>query len=117
MVAPSSKLYTVSTVLFHEKRGANVAVTNCMSNFYMFVSTKATVKMANGNMGYDQGIGIILYLFPNSSIIYPVGTVYNCLVHPSNTISLGTLKFYGGFRKVTSEPLNHFDFVDPQGHS
>ena len=31
-----------------------------------------------------------------------------------HTISLGTLKFYVGFQKFTSEPLEHCDFVDPQ---
>ena len=36
--------------------------------------------------------------------------------NPSNTISSGTLKFYAGFQKVTYEPLEHCDFVDPQGN-
>ena len=49
VVAPPSKFYTVCTVLFHKYRGANVAVTNCMSHFSMFVPTKATLKLANGN--------------------------------------------------------------------
>ena len=51
MVAPLSKFYTVSTVLFHKYGGSNVAVTNCMSHFSMFFPTKATVKLANGNTG------------------------------------------------------------------
>ena len=117
MVAPTSKFYTVSTVLFHKYGGANVAVTDCMSHFYMFVPTKVTVKLANGNTGHAQGIGIILCRFPNCSIIYPVGPVYYCPGHPSNTISSESLKFYIGFKKVTSEPLEHCDFVDPQGCS
>ena len=117
MVAPPTKFYTVSTVLFHKDGGANVAVTNCMSHFSTFVLTKATVKLANGNTGHAQGIGIILFRFPNCSIIYPVGLVYYCPVHPSNTISSGALKFYIGFKKVISEPLEHCDFVDPQGRS
>ena len=54
--------------------------------------------------------------FPNFSIIYPVGPVYYCPGQPSNTISSGALKFYIGFKKVTSEPLEHCDFVDPQGN-
>ena len=83
----------------------------------MFVPTKATAKLANGNMGLAQGIGIILCHFPNCSIIYPVGPVYYCPGHPSNTISSGALKFYIGFKKVTSEPLEHCDFVDPQNCS
>ena len=105
MVAPTSKFYTVSTVLFHKDGGANVSVTNFMSHFSMFVPTKATVKLANGNTGHAQGIGIVLCRFPNCLIIYPVGPVYYCPVHPSNTIPSGALKFYIGFKKVTSEPL------------
>ena len=117
MVAHPSKFYTVSTGLFHKDGGANVAVTNCMSHFSMFFPTKATAKLANGNTGHAQEIGIILCHFPNCSIIYPVGTVYYCPGHPSNTISSGALKFYIGFKKVTSEPLEHCDFVEPQGSS
>ena len=59
VVAPLSKFYTVSTVLFHKYGGENVAVTNCMSQFSMFVPTKATMKLANGNTVHPQGIGII----------------------------------------------------------
>ena len=117
VVAPPSIFYTISTLLFHKYGGANVAVTNCMSHFSMFVPTNATVKLANGNMGHAQGIGIILCCFTNCSIIHPVGTVYYCPGHPSNTISSGALKFYIGFKKVTYEPLEHCDFVDPQGRS
>ena len=93
VVAPPTKIYTVSTVLFHKDGGANVAVTNCMSHFSMFVPTKATVKLANGNTVHAQGIGIILCRFPNFSIIYPVGPVYYCSGHPSNTISSGALMY------------------------
>ena len=117
MVTPFSKFYTVSTVLFHKDEEANVAVTNGMSHFYMNVPTKATVKLANGNTGHAQGIGIILCRFPNFSIIYPVGPVYYCPGHTSNTISSCALKFYIGFEKVTSEPLEHCEFFDPQGRS
>ena len=83
----------------------------------MFVPTKATVKQANGNTGYAQGIGNILFRFHNCSIIYLVGSVYYCLGHPSNTIPSDALNFYVVSQKVTSEPLEHCDFVDPQGHS
>ena len=83
----------------------------------MFVPTKATVKLANGKTGHAQGIGIILCCFPNCLNIYPVGPVYYFPSHPSNTISSGPLKFYIGFKKVTSEPIEHCDFVDPQGRS
>ena len=88
-----------------------------MSHFSMFVPTKATMKLANGNTGHAQGIGIIFCRFPNCSIIYPVVPVYYCPGHPSSTISPGVLKFYVGFKKVTSEPLEHCDFFDPQGRS
>ena len=80
------KIYKVSTVLFHKYQEANVAVTNGMPHFYMFVPTKANVKYDNGNKGHGQGIGIILYSFTNCTIIYPMGTVYYCPGHPSNTI-------------------------------
>ena len=83
----------------------------------MFVPTNATVKLANGKTGHAQVIGIILCRFSNCSIIYPVGTVYYFTGHPSNIISSGDLKFNIGFKKVTSEPLEHCDFVDPQGRS
>ena len=33
---------------------------------------------------------------------------------PSKTISLGALKFYVVSQKVTPEPLEHCDFIDPQ---
>ena len=117
VVAPPSKFYTVSTLLFHKDAGANFSVTNCMSHFSMFVPTKVTVKLANRNMGHAQWIGIILCCFPNCSIIYLVGPGYYFPGHPSNTISSGALKFYIGSKKVTSEPLENSDFVDPQGSS
>ena len=117
MVSPHSKLYKVSTILFNKHGGENVEVTNCMSHFSMFVPTNATVKLANKNTGHTQGIGIILFHFPNCFIIYPVVPVYYFPGHPSNTMTSGSLKFYVGFQKVTSEPLEHCDFVDPQGLS
>ena len=80
-----SFIESLSTVLFHKYGGANVSVTNWMSHFSMFVPTKDTVKLSNGNTGHSQGIGIILCHFPNCSIIYPVGPVYYCPGHPSNT--------------------------------
>ena len=86
-----------------------------MSHFSMFFPTEATVKLANGNTGHAQGIGIILCCFTNCSIIYPVVTVYYFPGHPYNTISSGALNFYIGFKKVTSEPLENCDFVEPQG--
>ena len=113
MVTPPSIFYKVSTVLFHKYGGANVSVTNFISHFSMFVSTKATVKLSNVSTGHAQGIGIMFCHFPKCLIIYPVGPVYYCPCHPSNTVSSGALKFYVGFKNVTSETLEHFDFVDP----
>ena len=75
------------------------------------------MKLANGNTGHAQGIRIILCNFPNFSIIYPAGEFYCFSGHPSNNISSSPLKFYVGFQKVTSEPLEHCDFVDRQGCS
>ena len=63
-------------MLFHKYSGANIAVTNVMSHFSMFVPTKANVKLANVNTGHAQGIEIILCIIPNCSIIYQVGPVY-----------------------------------------
>ena len=94
MVAPSSILYKVSIVLFHKYARENFAVTNCMSHFSMFIPTKSDVKLANGNMGHAQVIGIIFCCFPNRTIIYPVVPVYHYQGNPYNTNSLGGLKFY-----------------------
>ena len=105
VVSPPIKFFTVSTVLFHKDGRANGAIANFMSHFYMFFPTKATVKLANGNTGHSQVIVTILCCFTDCSIIYPVGPVYYCPGHPSSTISPGVLKFYVGFKKVTSEPL------------
>ena len=82
-----------------------------MSHFSMFVPTNANVKLANENTVNAQGIGIIFCRFPNFPIIYPVVPVYYCAVHPSNTILSDALKFYVGFQKVTSEPLEHCNFL------
>ena len=117
VVSPPSKVYTVSTVLFHKYGGANFAATNFMSQFSMFVPTKVTVKLANGNTGHAKVIVIILCHFHNCSIIYTVIPVYYCPGHPSSTISPAALKIYVGFQKNMSEPLEHCDFVDPQGRS
>ena len=54
MVASSSKFDILSTVLFHKIGIENIAVTNCMSQFFMFVPTKAGVKLANGNKEHAQ---------------------------------------------------------------
>ena len=83
----------------------------------MFVPAKVTVKLANGSTGHVQVIGIILCCFTNCSIIYTLGLIYYCTGHPTNTILSGYLKVYIVFQKVTSEPLEHYDFFDPQDFS
>ena len=75
------------------------------------------MKMTNLNTGHDQVIGDILCYFHYCSIIFPVGPAYYCLGLPFKTISSGALKFYVGFQNFTSEPLEHCDYVDPQGSS
>ena len=110
MLTPSSNFYTVSTVMFNKYGGANVAVKNYMSHFSMLAPTKVNVKLVNGNTGHAQAIGFILCHFSNCPIIYMVGTVYYFPGYPSNTISLGAIKCYVGFQKVTSEPLKHRGF-------
>ena len=104
-------------MLFHKYGGANTSVTNWMSHFPMFVPTKYTVKLANESTGHAQAIGIILCCFPNCAVIYPVGTVQYFPGHPSNNILSDALKLYVFLNKVTSELLEYYDFVDPQGHS
>ena len=110
VASPTSKFYTLSTVLFHKDEEAIFLVTNWMSHFSMFVPTKATVKLVNGNTVHAQGIGVILCRFPNCSIIYPVGPVYYCLGHPSKTLSAGALKFYFGFKRLHLNLLNVVNF-------
>ena len=110
MVAPSSIFYAFSIVLFHKYEGYNISVTNCMSHFYMFVLTKANVKLDHGNMGHTQAIGVFLYFLPNCPVIYPLVPVYYFLGQPYITISPGALKFYVGFQRFTTEPLEHCNF-------
>ena len=100
--------------VFHKYGGANVAVKNSMSQFVMFVLTKTTVKLANENTGWAQVIGIVLFCFPNYSIINPLGPVYYCPGHPSNTMPSYAVKCYVGFQKVKYDPIEHCDFVNPQ---
>ena len=104
-------------MLFHTDVVADVAVTNCMSHFSFFFLTKATIKIDNGNTVHSQDIRKFLYSFPNCSIICTGGPVYYFPGHPSNTISSVSLKFYVGFQKVVSDPLEYCDFVGPQGCS
>ena len=101
-------------MFFHTDVGANISVANCISQFYKFVPTKDAVKLANGQTGNAEEVGIFLCRFPNCSIIYPVIPVYYCLGHPYRTISLGALKCYVDFQKCISETLEHCDIVDTE---
>ena len=75
--------------------------------------TKANVKLANRKVRHSWGIGVILCPFTNSPIMYLMGLFYYCPGHPSNTISLGALKYYVGFQKVTTDTLEYCDYFDP----
>ena len=88
-----------------------------MPHFSMLVQTEANAGLDDGNMVHARVIEIIFCIFLTYPIIYQLGTVYYCTNHPSNTISSLTLKCYVGFQKVTSEPLEHSDFVYHQGHT
>ena len=83
-------------------------------NSLRFFPTNTTVKLANGNTGNAQGIGIILSLFPNCSIIYPVRPCYYFKGHPSKHYHIRFPQILCWFKNVTYEPLEHCDFVDPQ---
>ena len=74
--ALSSKFYKVSTLLCYKHRVSNVGVTNFLYHFFMFVSNKINMKLANSNTGHAQEIGIILCNFLNCPIIYLVGLFY-----------------------------------------
>ena len=108
MVTPYSKVYTTSTLLFYKYVGANVSVTNSVSHFSMFVPTKITVKLANGNTRHAQLIGIVLFCFTNCPIIYPVVPVYYfrvILPTPSHQVP-------SNFKLVFKElHMNHFNIV------
>ena len=56
----------------------------------------------------------LLYVALLTVTLYPVEPVYYCPGQSSNTISSGALKFYFGFKKFMSGPLESCDFVDPQ---
>ena len=108
---PYSEFCTFSNLLFHKYGGENIGITNYMSHFYMFESTKANVKLANGNTGPAQGFGIILWHFANCHIIYMVGPVHYFPGNTFNTVSLGAFKVYVGIQKVTYEPFEHCVFL------
>ena len=106
VVAPPSKFYIVSTVIFNKDEGANVAVTNFMLHYSMFVPTKSTVKLDNGSTLHTQVIGIFLCRFPKCSVIYTVGPVYYfqvTLPTPSHHV---TSNFMLAFKKLRQNLLN-----------
>ena len=49
---------------------------------------------------------IIYVMVPNCLIIYPVGPLYYCPGHPSNTIPTGALMFYIGLKRLHLNLLN-----------
>ena len=100
VVAPPSKIYTLSTVLCHKYGGTNFSIKILISQFSIFVPTKATVELSNGNTGHFRIIGIILCCFPNCTIICLVEPVYYFPGHPYNTISSGNIKFMFVFRRL-----------------
>ena len=72
----------------------------------MFVTTKATVELATGNTGNDQGIGFVVCSFPNCYIIYPVGPVNYFPGLLSNTISSVALNFILDSKRLHMNLLN-----------
>ena len=105
VVNNSSKCYTSSTVFFHKDEGYNVVVTN-LSHIFLCLSHPN-----------PKELGLFYVIFQNFPIIYPVVPVYYLPGHPSNTISQGDLKMFIGFQKVTSEPLEHCNFMHLQSCS
>ena len=108
---PSSNFFSLYTVFLHKDGGSTFSVTNYMSHFSLFFPIKAIVELANRNTVYSQLFGVALCNFTNCSIIYIVVTVYCCPGQPYNTTSLGSPKFYIGFLKFASEPLEHCDYL------
>ena len=49
---------------------------------FLCLSQPRPLKMANGNTGNYQGIGLFLCRFSNCYILYPVGLVYYFPGHP-----------------------------------
>ena len=86
-VSSSSKLHTVSTVLFRAYLVAIVEVTNFLFRFSMIFLTKANTKLDNVKIVNSQVIGIISFHFTKFPIIYPVEPIYYCTGNPSNIIS------------------------------
>ena len=66
----------------------------------MFVPTIVNVEFSDVNKGHDQVTEIILCRFPNCTIIYPVGPVYCCPGHASNTIPYSYLKGFVLFQML-----------------
>ena len=87
LVAPFSKIYTVSTVLFHKYGGANVRVKNWMSHFSMFVPTKVNVKLVMKKRNTPKKLGLS-YVSPLTYPLYLQQDQFITVqVHPYNSIS------------------------------
>ena len=69
-------------MFFHKYGGANIAVTNFLLHFSLFLATKENMKEDNGKTGHAQIIWIILCHFLNCPITCPVGQVYYCTDNP-----------------------------------
>ena len=68
VVALSSNFYTVSTMLFHKYVVSNDGVMNWMLQFFMFISTKASMRLSNVNMVHAWGIRNILCFYLNDPL-------------------------------------------------
>ena len=71
----------------------------------------STVKLANGNTGNSQGIGIFLCCFPKCPIIYPVGPVYYFPGNLYKTISSCDLNFMLVNKRIHLNLLNIVIFL------
>ena len=105
------QIFIQCPVLSNKIVGANVTVTNCMSRLYMFVPTKATVKLYNRNTGHTQRIGVILCCFPNYSLIYPVVPVFIVQVTLPTPSHQVPSNFMLAFKRLNLKLLNIVNFL------
>ena len=80
-------------------------VKNLMLQFFMFIPTKANVKLVNGNMGHYQRIGIILCFFPNCHNQFI--NIQVTLTTPSQQVPLNVMLV---FKRLYIKLLNNCDF-------
>ena len=76
----------------------------------MSIPTKATLKLANGNMGHAQGIGFILCCFTNCLILYPVGAFFIFQVTLPTASHQVSSNFMLGFKRLHLNLLNIVNF-------